>query len=334
MQKTILVIEDEVNIAETLADILKLRGYMVQIAKNGLSGFSRALKQMPDLILCDVMMPEMDGFEVLEALRKHQQTRQIPFIFLTAKGHPENFRRGMDLGADDYLVKPVEAKKLYEVLESRLNRYECLVDIGHVEENHRVTSDLHDTLQQTLLGLQMKLTYLQEKTSDSNIAKTIDESVDFIKIAFSQLRVILENTDQPYHDEDFISRVHQIADRISSYVNFEIVIQGENNVDVPNEQAKVLFKVFFEILNNAIKHSKASKLLIQITRDDWDINVIISDNGCGFDINQIKRSFGLRNIRSRIESLGGNLTIDSVVGNGTIIKMVIKSTAHEKDLNH
>src|SRR4051794_27578009 len=99
----ILVIEDEPDIRDNLAEALELAEYTVLQAENGLVGVYLARTSLPDLIICDVKMPEMDGYEALRELRSHPATSSIPFIFLTARTDRMAFRRGMDLGADDYL---------------------------------------------------------------------------------------------------------------------------------------------------------------------------------------------------------------------------------------
>lgn len=124
--KNILVIEDNEEVRENLEEILELSGYQVQQAANGKIGVQQALKTPPDLIICDIMMPELDGFGVLNILSKKPLTADIPFIFLTAKSEKADFRRGMDLGADDYLTKPFYKDELLRVVETRLAKSERL----------------------------------------------------------------------------------------------------------------------------------------------------------------------------------------------------------------
>lgn len=126
--KTILIIEDNQDVRENTADILELKGYNVTTAENGKIGVNLAKQLMPDAILCDIMMPELDGFEVLEALNKHLETSSIPFIFLTAKTEKIDMRKGMNLGADDYLTKPFTEKELLEAVESRLKKFDFLIN--------------------------------------------------------------------------------------------------------------------------------------------------------------------------------------------------------------
>lgn len=122
--KKILIIEDHQDIRENLAEILDLAGYDTFTAENGKIGVEIAEKVRPDLILCDVMMPVLDGYGTLSILHKKQETADIPFIFLTAKSEKGDFRYGMNLGADDYITKPFESNELLKVVEMRLAKSE------------------------------------------------------------------------------------------------------------------------------------------------------------------------------------------------------------------
>jgi DNA-binding NarL/FixJ family response regulator len=120
--KKILIIEDERFTRNNLATILRMEGYEPHVAENGRTGLEIARRERPDLILCDVMMPEMDGHSVIAALRGHTATSHIPFIFLTARGERADVRAGMNLGADDYLTKPTSASDLLAAVQARLKR--------------------------------------------------------------------------------------------------------------------------------------------------------------------------------------------------------------------
>lgn len=124
--KKILVIEDNMDVRENLAEILTLSGYEALTAENGKVGVEKAQLSLPDLILCDIMMPELDGYGVLHILSRQATTADIPFIFLTAKSEKEDFRRGMSLGADDYITKPFDDIALLQTIESRLQKSERL----------------------------------------------------------------------------------------------------------------------------------------------------------------------------------------------------------------
>ena len=120
--KKVLVIEDEPDMRRNLTTILRLEKFEVLSAENGRIGLELVARQRPDIILCDVMMPEMDGHAVLNQLRADKETATIPFIFLTAKGEKADLRSGMNMGADDYLTKPVDKAGLLAAISARLKR--------------------------------------------------------------------------------------------------------------------------------------------------------------------------------------------------------------------
>ena len=125
MNKRILVIEDNKEVRENIAEILTLSDYTVVTANNGIMGVEAALKEPADLIICDIMMPQLDGYGVLHLLGKHKETRDIPFIFLTAKSEKPDFRKGMEMGADDYLTKPFDGIELLNAIDIRLKKAEA-----------------------------------------------------------------------------------------------------------------------------------------------------------------------------------------------------------------
>ena len=122
MKSTILIIEDNTDIRESTAEILMLANYDVLTAQNGKIGVELAVNNKPHLIICDIMMPELDGYGVLYMLSKNPETAIIPFIFLTAKTERVDMRKGMEMGADDYLTKPFDDIELLSAIESRLKK--------------------------------------------------------------------------------------------------------------------------------------------------------------------------------------------------------------------
>ena len=118
----ILVIEDEAEIRANLLELLEIEGYDVLGADSGITGLLGAIEHRPDLILCDVMMPEIDGYDVLRAIRQEPITALVPFIFLTAFADKGDVRQGMDLGADDYLTKPFTCAEVLGAIETRLKK--------------------------------------------------------------------------------------------------------------------------------------------------------------------------------------------------------------------
>jgi CRP-like cAMP-binding protein/ActR/RegA family two-component response regulator len=124
--RRLLVIDDHDDIRENIAEILTLSGYEVFTAPNGKRGVETAIKEKPELIVCDIMMPELDGYGVLHLLRKNEATLDTPFIFLTAKTERADFRKGMEMGADDYITKPFDDIELLNAIEIRLKKHDIL----------------------------------------------------------------------------------------------------------------------------------------------------------------------------------------------------------------
>ena len=124
--KKILLIEDNEDIRSNTAEILELTNYEVIVAENGKVGVEKAIEHKPDLIICDIMMPLLDGYGVLHAVHKNDAIKNTPFIFLTAKTERSDFRKGMELGADDYITKPFSGTELLNAVDSRLNKIDLI----------------------------------------------------------------------------------------------------------------------------------------------------------------------------------------------------------------
>ena len=188
---TILIIEDETAIRELISGLLFLEGFDVVEAINGKEGIAIAQSVLPDLIICDVMMPEIDGHGVLEALQKNPQTATIPFIFLTAKGTRQDVRYAMNLGADDYLIKPFSNEELLEVIQIRLRKKEIVNQqyIEKLEENKEKISHLlyHDLLTNLPNQLSLRENFeslvAPHRNKSNNLSSDLENSADFYGIS-------------------------------------------------------------------------------------------------------------------------------------------------------
>lgn len=140
----ILLIEDNEEIRENIKEILELGDYQVTTAENGKEGYSMALQDKPELIICDIMMPVLDGYGLLHLINKNESLKSVPFIFLTAKTERVDLRKGMELGADDYVTKPFTELELLSAIESRLKKVEIFK-----QENNSAKSleDFYDEIQ-------------------------------------------------------------------------------------------------------------------------------------------------------------------------------------------
>jgi len=177
--KKILVIEDEPEMRRNIRTILELEDFNVVAASNGREGLALARTESPDLVLCDVMMPELDGYQVLQGLREEKNTANLPFIFLTAKGEKADFRAGMNHGADDYLAKPVSADELLTAVNVRLERAAMQEKIAEFRPNFDSPAPLQK------LGLTPReaevLLWVAQGKSNSEIATILGMSEGTVK---------------------------------------------------------------------------------------------------------------------------------------------------------
>src|SRR5215204_764051 len=215
--KSILVIEDNKDIRENTAEILDLAGYKIFTAENGKKGVDIAVREKPDVIVCDIMMPELDGYGVLHMLRKNEITEAIPFIFLTAKTERSDFRKGMEMGADDYVTKPFEDIELLNAIEIRLKKAEIL-------------GNKYPSSQQ---GKRPKLLYYVVKGKVKGF-KTHEDGKEYITDLFSE--------------GDFIGYPALIEDK--NYDDSAVILEDAEIMQIPRED---FHKMIFGDLSIAVK---------------------------------------------------------------------------------
>ncbi len=226
----ILIIEDEKALREEIADILRFEGFEVFQSDNGKDGIGIALEQKPDLILCDIMMPIMNGTDVLKNLMKSEDTRYIPFIFITALSERKDIREGMEMGADDYLIKPFSVNELLGSIKSRIDKYKTQQKL--IQSN---ISQAHSDLTKRLAQLKDKIVeqnndidllrlekMIQRKNAPEN--GTIVETLKNIDSAnkFHNLEKILDKelrNKQPNNTESFFVNLHNEIRKQSHLVN-------------------------------------------------------------------------------------------------------------------
>ncbi len=181
--KKILLIEDDVTVRENTAELLQLSEYEVITSNDGRQGCIKAQAELPDIIICDIMMPEMDGYGVLQELSGNIKTANIPFIFLSAKTEHKDIRRGMDLGADDYLTKPFEEVDLLGAIESRLAKVAILSsfqkDQNSTEETEKLQniSELREHFESHQILDFKKGEYIYEKGKQANFFYLVKRGV-------------------------------------------------------------------------------------------------------------------------------------------------------------
>lgn len=215
--KTVLVIEDEKGIRNNIAKILKHRGMQVIDAGDGMAGIEMAKHYLPDLVICDIMMPQCDGYEVLEALRQDPRTAFTPFIFLSAKVDKPDVRQGMNLGADDYLTKPFTSSELIEAVTARLARQEAIANPYKTEMKRAAENLNHLAFYDPLTNLPNLILLHQRLRDLLDAAQYAPESLmAMIRIHIAPANVPF-NPDQPLDD----GIVQQVATRLSQFIDLQ-----------------------------------------------------------------------------------------------------------------
>lgn len=241
-KKTILIIEDNTDIREGTTEILELTGrYHVLAAENGRDGVDLATTHLPDLILCDIMMPELDGYGVLYILSKNEETAHIPFIFLTAKVERSDMRKAMELGADDYLTKPFDDVELLNAIDVRFKKRGQIGEAITVKNSLYLSPEEQDFLLKELIE-KSRVKVFKKKQS---IYEEGDVPVFVYFVLSGQVRSFL-----CYNDGRELSTDIQIA---GTYIGYEAMLLNENysdNVEAieKSEIALISKEDFFELI--------------------------------------------------------------------------------------
>ena len=304
--KKILVIEDNNEVRENIGEILELSNYKVFTAENGKTGVELALRELPDMIICDIMMPVLDGYGVLHLLNKHIETYGIPFIFLTAKAEKTDLRKGMEMGADDYLTKPFDSIELLNAIEIRLRKSESIKQ--HAAKNDKdvnafinnaqkkgsitLTSDdreLYDYKKKQMLyteGQRPKNVYYI-KSGKIKIYKTSDEGKELITNIYSTgdffgYTYVLEEINykenaQALEDaeimiipkDDFITLISgdsQIAKQFIKMITHNVLDKEENLLNLAYSSLRK--KVAYHLLQVFDKFKKQNSNDINLSREN------------------------------------------------------------------
>ncbi len=315
----ILIVEDEINIRETIVDLLECSGYDVITAEDGESGFFKIVKDHPDLIISDLMMPKMNGYELLEAVRSYVKSKFIPFIILSAKSHSQNIRDGLKMGADDYLMKPFDHQELLSSIQYRLGHQDELVEMIKKAESDRMKMDIHDNIQQTIVSLKMNVERLleQQNFSPVKLKPELENIKSGLEVAFLQIRNLLDgNAAHELMVNGFVATIGKMIKNFDQYTKIELNYTNELSIEPAFEVGLELIPVISEIMTNIVKHSRATAVTVTIKSKGEGIEVEVKDNGVGFELNKVLDQGGLKNLFYRIEKIGGKIQVTTAPGEG------------------
>ncbi len=345
---TVLIIDDDPMITKNIQFLLSRSGFEVIEAQNGPEGIETALSRQPDLILCDVMMPGMTGFEVLETMRVNPSLRQIPFVFLTALTGRSNIRKGMTLGADDYLTKPFTKKELLDTVETRLQkREEMMMEAAGQAESIRenIISLISEQLPTSLASLKMVSDIVNLKLDSLSpdelhqYADIIANSTRRMSHLIQQLTYIAEiDAGRVLLDDqigvwDLLIAALNLAreyttDFPQAAVQMNIVDQ---DIDIPGSLS-LLKHAITELIINAIVYSEGAEVQVdQWATDDEICWITITDSGPGVLSHIAGRNIhngsgmGIPLARKIIELHDGSMEIKSVPAKGTQVIIGLKT---------
>jgi len=358
--KKILVIEDEPQVRANISEILELGDFEPIVAKDGREGVQLAQENLPDLIVCDVMMPHLDGYGVLQVLRQEQTTDSIPFIFLTAKVDRSDFRQGMDLGADDYLTKPFTPDQLLGAIVTRLGKkasVERQAQQQMEELRNNLTQSLPHELNTPLNGI-IGFANLLKECSDCLEPEEIEEMADGIQksgerlyrvtqnfLLYSQLEMIATDPKRlsGIKNEDSNCLTESEVKKVALEAAKKAEREGDLNLELEDAWVPIadsyFRKVIAELLDNAFKFSPAgTPVQIRGTVKERKFYLYVRDRGRGMTPEQIASvgaymqferklyeqqgsGLGLAIAKRLVELHDGAFKIESD-GQGTIVSVV------------
>lgn len=356
----IMVVENIKSTRDEIVNILELESFEVIEAENGMLGLQYSQKYLPDLILCDLLLPDFDGFTLLKLIREEPATSNTPFIFLTDKFVKKDFRNLMDLGADDYLTKPFTSEDLIKSIKTRLEKNENINKTNDDKFDSLCENIVYSLPHEFITPLTAILGYselLIDTAKELNVIK-IAEGINIAGnrlekliqnfIVYSQLEILLTNPEKmSLTQKIYINNPGSVIKETALFKakklkrEKDLIINVEDaNVQVSTENLK---KIIEELIDNAFKFSINGdyvNLKVNITKDFYTIEII--DNGRGMSLEDISRidpymqferklyeqqgmGLGLTISQKLVELHGGNMYIESSIGSGTKIIIILKS---------
>jgi two-component system, sensor histidine kinase and response regulator len=359
--KKILIIEDEEVDLYILTTSLKTCGYDIHSAKTGADGIQKALEITPDLIICDITMPGIDGFDVLKEIKLYPEISCIPFIFISANDELDQIRAGMDLGADDYLVKPISAEIILKCVEARLRKRQREIEYINIEKNlfrQRIATMLPHEFNTPLLGILGGLQLLSENYD----MFSDDEKKELIEIAYTNTkrlhrmsrnyltyaRLEMSNGDrnlftlltsgETWNVKSLITETlsEEASNQQREYDFIYNSVESNPAISISEENLRTILS---EIINNAFRYSKRTdKISINCSITDEKLYISISDPGRGMNEQQIEQigafvqfermfyeqqgaGLGLVLSKKITEMHNGHFNIKSKLGEGTTVSI-------------
>ena len=335
----ILIVDDNASARETLVAMLENQQYRIELAEDGFHALQILQQLQPDLILLDVMMPGMDGFEVCRRIRAAPQLAEVPIIMLTALDDRASLLQGIEAGADDFLIKPVDRYELTARVRTitRLNRYRILKEqrenlremterliTAQEQERQHISRELHDDLGQALTLHMISLRNLQNDLSLANeeLFERLQALHDQTYDIFIKIRGLAQDLRPPILDALGLKvSMQTYCTEFTRRTHLPITFEVDEALPVlPDIYNITLYRVLQEALSNIVKHANANHVWVDLSREDNNIILTVQDNGLGFNTKKAQSNgMGLSNMRERVTIAGGHFSISSDQRRGTIL---------------
>lgn len=324
-KKKILVIEDEQTLREEISEILEFEGFEVDSAENGKIGLQKAILFQPNLILSDVMMPEMDGIELLKNIRENDATKLMPFVFMTALAERENIRLGMHLGADDYITKPFTQGELLKAVSTRIQKHDAIAAEKELALNHlrtTIITRLPHELRSPLSGIIGFGTLLKDMAEGLSSEEVTDIGKEILNSGNRLLRLIenyliyvqlnLGDTKKQTTEASRITEIvkNNALDAAKNYNRESTLIVDLANVFPLSISDIHLSKIIHELSDNAFRFSPPNTEVSIIGKPVGEsvYEICISDKGRGFTAEQINNIGAyIQFDRDKLEQQGSGL---------------------------
>ncbi|MDJ0704491.1 MAG: response regulator [Leptolyngbyaceae cyanobacterium MO_188.B28] len=346
----ILLVDDTPDNLHLLSAMLTERGYDVRAVTNGATALMGAQAQAPDLILLDIIMPGMDGYEVCQKLKANPLTRDTPVIFISAINEADDIVKAFSVGGIDYITKPFKEAEVFarikthltlhrmqaqlEAQNTRLQKAEAdlrraleqeqrlnqrIEEMTALEERHRIARDIHDSLGHALVALNIQMETaltLWKEAPDKAYAFLVEakqsgsSALQAVRKSVSDLRT------DPLQGQLLEQAIANLTQEFHQTTGISLKRQIDLSMPFSNSVNTVVYRIVQEGLTNICKYANASAVHLQIQTTPVELQLMLQDDGDGFCVDESQAGFGLRGMRERVAALGGRLEIDSQPGAG------------------
>lgn len=353
----ILLVDDTPDNLRLLSAMLSDQGYDVRSVKNGSAALMGIQAQAPDLVLLDITMPGMNGYEVCERLKANADTQEIPVIFISALNEVFDKVKAFSVGGVDYISKPFQVeevivrvenqlklRRLQVALQERNSRLEIaeaelrraldqeralnqrIEELAAIAERNRIARDIHDSMGHNLvaLNIQMESALALWESNPERAYACLTEAKDLGSEALRSVRQSVSDIRvDPLQGQTLEAAISKLAQEFYRTTGITPRCQIQLTQSVSNPVNTVIYRIVQEALTNICKHANATAVALQLQITDGVLGLILQDNGSGFQVNTTRSGYGLQGMHERVTAVGGNLEITSQPGAGCRIRVEV-----------